>query len=180
VESEPGKGAKFFVELPLVACASAPAPAKGTGDPTAEIDPQAADYRVLIADDEPGIRDVLQAVLSANGYVTDTAVDGVEALKLLQQHEYDLVLSDLCMPEMDGPQLYDQVQQRNPRLASRIVFVTGDTVSIKTRSFLERTGNRWVSKPFNISAVEDLVRTMLHTSRSAEAKVLETLSPNGG
>jgi PAS domain S-box-containing protein len=168
VESIPGQGAKFFIELPVVACEAEPAPA--TGEPPAAATPEHA-ARLLIVDDEPGIRDVLQAVLSGVGYETDTANDGTMALQRLAEHRYDLIFSDLHMPEMDGETFHAEVERRDPPLAKRIVFVTGDTVSLKTRNFFERTGNRWISKPFNISAVEDLVRNLLREAHSQEAQL---------
>jgi CheY-like chemotaxis protein len=66
------------------------------------------------------------------------------------------------MPVMDGEKLYEHVCKDYPLLAKRMVFVTGDTVSPKTRTFLDATGNRWISKPFNIADVERLVGEMLH------------------
>ena len=65
------------------------------------------------------------------------------------------------MPEMGGEELYRAVCDMDPQLAQRMIFVTGDTVSPKSRTFLEETGNRWLSKPFNIVDVEETVRTML-------------------
>jgi two-component system NtrC family sensor kinase len=65
------------------------------------------------------------------------------------------------MPEMDGEKLYEVVRDTDPHLAKRIVFVTGDTVSPKSRNFLDASGNRWLSKPFNVSDVEEVVATLL-------------------
>jgi DNA-binding response OmpR family regulator len=57
--------------------------------------------------------------------------------------------------------LYKRVRESHPELARRIIFVTGDTVSAKSRSFLEWTGNRWFSKPFNIGELEEVVANFL-------------------
>jgi two-component system NtrC family sensor kinase len=68
------------------------------------------------------------------------------------------------MPEMDGERLYETVREKNPKLADRILFVTGDVVSARSRTFLARTGSRWLTKPFNIRDVEELVAgSLLHT-----------------
>jgi len=61
------------------------------------------------------------------------------------------------MPDMDGEALYKKVREHNPKLAERIIFITGDTVSAAARSFLDSTGNRWLRKPFNIAEVEGMV-----------------------
>ena len=74
---------------------------------------------------------------------------------------YDLIISDLCMPEMDGEKLYKTIRDIDPQMAGRMVFVTGDTVTPKSRTFLESNGRRWLSKPFNISDVERVVGGLL-------------------
>jgi signal transduction histidine kinase/ActR/RegA family two-component response regulator len=159
VQSELGKGSKFYVELPIVACeaeteAAAPVPEHDGAVPSVE-------QRLLIVDDEPGIRDVLQEVLGASGYYVDTASNGLEAVARIKSGRYDAIISDLGMPEMDGEKLYETVRDTDPRLAKRIIFVTGDTVSPKSRDFLGATGNRWLSKPFNIVDVEEVVSSLL-------------------
>jgi signal transduction histidine kinase/ActR/RegA family two-component response regulator len=160
VQSEPGKGATFFMELPIVPCE----PEHAVEQPVAggvAFDPDAGARRLLIVDDEPGIIDVLKEVLGSNGYTVETALNGAEAMQQLQTNRYDLIISDLCMPQMDGQKFYKTVQETSPELAKRVIFVTGDTVSPSSRAFLESTGNRWFSKPFNISEVEEVVGSLL-------------------
>jgi two-component system NtrC family sensor kinase len=65
------------------------------------------------------------------------------------------------MPGMDGREFFETVKKRNPALAHRIVFVTGDTVSPDTQAFFNDTGNRWLSKPFSIAQVEDTANEVL-------------------
>jgi PAS domain S-box-containing protein len=159
VESQRGKGAQFFVEIPVVSWEAEQEPALAAPQPQPVA--HAAKHRILIVDDEPGIVEILCAVLGGNGYMIETAANGNEALARLSANRYDLMISDLSMPEMDGRQLYEAVRQRHPDLAGRIIFVTGDTVSPSSRAFLERTGNRWLSKPFSLGEVERLVGTCL-------------------
>jgi PAS domain S-box-containing protein len=159
VESELGKGARFLVELPIVATTEQPpAVADLVVTPPS---PDAARYRILIADDEPGIVEVLRAIMEGRGYRVDTARNGHEALERLQTETYDVIFSDLCMPGLDGEQLHRQVKAINPKLAERMIFITGDTVSRGSRSFLEGTGNRWFGKPFNVAEVETVVANFL-------------------
>lgn len=165
VHSELGKGTQFFVELPLIPCEESSETAAPVAPPPQ--DPKASERRVLVVDDEPGIVEVLRAILSGVGYTVETAGNGQEAVEKLSKHEYDLVLSDLSMPGMDGEALYKHVQENHPELARRIVFVTGDTVSGNARAFLDRTGNRWLAKPFNIAEVETLVRNFLDNTPPA-------------
>jgi DNA-binding response OmpR family regulator len=61
------------------------------------------------------------------------------------------------MPNLNGEALYEHVRTRFPSLAPRIIFITGDTVSAASRDFLERIGNRWFGKPFNLDEIEKAV-----------------------
>lgn len=162
VQSEHGKGATFIIELPLIARTLEEQLSEVPATPAETIvDPLAASYRLLVVDDEPGIVEVLQSIFLGCGYAVDTAANGNEALEQIAHHHYDLILSDLCMPGVDGEELYRKVKALDSELAARMIFVTGDTVSNKSRSFLEWTGNRWFSKPFNIRELEEVVANFL-------------------
>jgi signal transduction histidine kinase/CheY-like chemotaxis protein len=176
VQSEAGKGARFFVELPLVTCEEeVKVRTPLTLHERPELPPSR--HRLLIVDDEPGIRDVLQEILNGSGYEVDTAGNGNEALERITPGRYDVIISDLCMPEMDGEQFYAKVHDSQPVLAKRMVFVTGDTVSPKSRAFLEATGNRWLSKPFNISDVERVVRDLCRQAPIMDLTADTSLNP---
>jgi PAS domain S-box-containing protein len=162
VESEPGKRTAFHLDLPVLPCGETAAPAK-PGEGEASATPKRG-YRLLLVDDEPGILEVLRDVLSGDGYQVDTACNGTDAMNRLGTARYDLMLSDLRMPGMDGESLYQTLKEQHPHLAGKIVFLTGDTVSAQSRSFLESTGNRWLSKPFNIREIERVVQDSLHGS----------------
>ncbi|MGD1017745.1 MAG: ATP-binding protein [Verrucomicrobiia bacterium] len=160
VETKAGKGTRFIVELPVVKCAEAvhPPPVEA---PVAERVPEAPARRLLIVDDEPGIVDVLKRALDEKGFQTESACNGAEALSRLATNEYDLIISDICMPEMSGEKLHAAIGERYPHLRERIVFVTGDTVSPSSRKFLEQSGARWLNKPFDISEIERIVISAL-------------------
>ncbi len=113
-----------------------------------ELDPAAPQRRLLIVDDEPGIVEVLQEVLGNSGYRVETANNGAKALNRIASQEYDLIISDLCMPEMSGEKLHAAIRENYPHMLDRIVFLTGDTVSPGSRSFLEKTGAQWLSRRF--------------------------------
>jgi two-component system NtrC family sensor kinase len=104
---------------------------------------------------------VLAAMLSVDGHRVETAANGVVALEKLQQRTFDLILSDVRMPELDGPGLYREVERRHPGLARRFVFLTGDTLSAEIREFLEPRGIPSVTKPFALPAVRLAVERAL-------------------
>jgi PAS domain S-box-containing protein len=159
VESDPRHGTVFHLDLPILPCHETAEPVPSDRTPSDGTD--RSGYRLLLVDDEPGILEVLRDVLAGNGYQVDTASNGVDAMNRLGSGRYDLMVSDLRMPDMDGEALYRALREQHPHLAGKIVFLTGDTVSAGSRAFLESTGNRWLSKPFNIVEVERVVRACL-------------------
>ncbi len=81
-----------------------------------EPDPRLAGLRILVVDDDPGISRSLEEILEVDGCSVETAEDGERALQKLQESEFDLVLSDVVMPRMDGYELYLEVQKRFPHM----------------------------------------------------------------
>ena len=160
VENQPAGGAKFTVELPVVQCAVAPSADRLPP----EIKPLAAvstKRTALVVDDEPNVLALLKMIMTRNGYEVVTASNGQQALERIAARSYDVILSDMRMPGMDGRKFFETVKKQNPALAHRIVFVTGDTVSPDTQEFFEETGNRWLSKPFNNAQVVATVKEVL-------------------
>jgi len=92
--------------------------------PRAVDEVKAMAYHILVVEDEPDIRELLDFTLRWNGHHVDTATNGREALDLLAEHSYDVILSNLNMPEMDGEDLYRRIEHGWPHLAPRVVFVT--------------------------------------------------------
>jgi len=165
VESEKGCGSRFVIELPIIKCApKRPETAKTSPSLSPALPHSPVARRILLVDDEPGIVDVLKVLLEENGHHVETAHNGAEALQRIQTANFDLIISDLCMPDLGGEALYHEIQKRSPSLARRIIFITGDTVSATSRRFLESTGNRWFGKPFNLDELETAVRCLLQQS----------------
>ena len=104
---------------------------------------------ILVIDDEPSVVRALTGLLRRDGYLVGTASNGQHALTQLQERRYDILLCDLRMPELDGPALYDILTSQYPHLRQRIIFLTGDTLSIESTAFLERSGQPCVPKPCN-------------------------------
>jgi two-component system NtrC family sensor kinase len=95
------------------------------------------------------------------GYTEREAVghSGIAALEKLAERPYDVILSDLRMPELDGPGLYREVERRYPQFVSRFAFLTGDALGDETRAFLEAVRVPHLGKPFS---AEDVVRVLRH------------------
>jgi len=156
VESELGQGTVFTFEIPLVACPSAEDAKTATGNPAVP-DPPAQTLRVLVVDDEPVLTELLSDLLKGVGHVVDHARDGRTALAMALERPWDVILTDVKMPLLDGQGLYDQVCRARPEMAHRFIFSTGDLVNPETVAFLRTTGCAYLSKPFKLESVLDLV-----------------------
>ena len=179
VESEPGRGTTFRVVLPVCADepeqASEPGAGAATATPaSAAAEPVAARAAVLVVDDEPLVGAVLQRTL---GYEHDVTVcgSGPEALARLERGErFDLVFSDLLMPEMSGFELVEHLRARHPALARHVVFLTGGVADGPTSALLEQSGVETVEKPFELEVIRAAI------ARHRTARELETAAPGTG
>jgi two-component system NtrC family sensor kinase len=115
-------------------------------------------------DDESGITSALEYLLQCDGYQVETAANGRMALEKLRERTYDLLLSDLRMPELDGMGLYAELAQHYPHLLPRLIFLTGDTLNAETTRLLEQVGAPRLSKPFTAAEVRRVVQQALQAT----------------
>ncbi|MDO8474718.1 MAG: GAF domain-containing protein [Candidatus Rokubacteria bacterium] len=163
VESVPGRTV-FTVELPSAAQAE---PARQTVSPL-----QAGVYgfgrRALVVDDEPGMVDLVMALLKDTGWQVEVASTGRSALERVRAARFDVVLTDIRMPDGSGEDFYRAVVREQPALAKRFVFMTGDTANPSAWQFLEAEQVPVLEKPFTADSlfrVLEQVTTL--TSRGA-------------
>lgn len=113
---------------------------------------------ILIVDDEPGIRTMVQFELSQQGYGVLTADSGVRALELVKDEKVDLILTDMRMPQMDGLDLIIQVRKGHPQLP--IILMTG-FVEDRVQKVQEYNLSATLHKPFTIDQLADVVGKIL-------------------
>ncbi len=155
VESRPGEGAIFRVELPLTV------PSSGPEVRELESLPAIQGKAILVVDDEHYVADMLADLLRLDDHRVDVAPNGHVALERLRAQPYDLVLIDLKMPELDGPGLYEALARDHPQLLRRLVFLTGDALSSEISAFLERAGAPYLYKPFTLEEVRRVIHRAL-------------------
>ncbi|MDO9564966.1 MAG: PAS domain-containing protein [Bradyrhizobium sp.] len=172
VDSEADKGTSFHIFLPrhIAEKEAEPEPAAANGAARAE----AAEARpradltgqgtILLVEDEEGLRSLNARGLRSRGYSVIEASNGIEAMEALEEKngEVDLVVSDVVMPEMDGPTLLREMRIRNPNL--KIIFVSGYAEEAFDKSLPENEQFAFLAKPFALSALV--------------AKVKETMAPS--
>jgi DNA-binding NtrC family response regulator len=117
---------------------------------------------ILIVDDEPEVASILAEILAEDDHRVDTADNGIEALDKLRDGAYDLIISDLKMPHLDGPGLYREVARRHPDMVRRMIFVTGDTLGPESAEFLRRSAAPTFGKPFEPDDVRRVIEQILH------------------
>jgi two-component system NtrC family sensor kinase len=147
-------GARFTVELPRVACDERAALSLVPATPP----PHPESLRILVVDDEEALRTALGRFLSSEGHSVVAVGSGSEAIWRAEgDEEFDLVLLDLRMPDVSGQQVFERWRRERPELSDRVVFITGDIVSADLQSFLRGTGRPYIAKPFEFTAVVDIL-----------------------
>jgi two-component system NtrC family sensor kinase len=182
-ESTLGHGAQFFIELP-----GAPEGERPPSEPTAEAsstrfaaqeatpqdqekvsrqvdDEMETGAQILVVDDEEPVIFLMSEILGLDDHEITAAFNGGEALALLQERDFDLIISDVRMPAIGGPTFFEILQTTRPDLLPRVVFVTGDTMSRSTQEFLQRAGRPMLAKPFGPDRLRALVREQLEKNR---------------
>jgi PAS domain S-box-containing protein len=157
--ADAGGGATFLVSLPADAELSEKCDRQGGIAGGGRV------ATALVVDDEPDIAEALAGLLALEGYAVDHAVGGQEAQVRLAERDYDIILSDLRMPDLDGPALFDWIERERPELTRRIAFVTGDTLGAPAVRFLTRTRRPFMEKPFTPASLRQLLEEMAKEPR---------------
>jgi two-component system, NtrC family, sensor kinase len=159
-DSEVGVGTTMYVELPQVQQAveeETLSPISGR----VSIGERPPRCRALVVDDEEPVALLLSRLLRELGHIPSVVTSGSAALELIRVNPFDLVLTDVKMPGMSGFELYQTIQERDPDLSHRLVFVTGDTLTPTTQLRIAEIGNPYLAKPFSIDRLEAVVQALL-------------------
>ncbi len=144
VASEPGSGATFIIDLPLAGEESA-------SDDVAEVPNEMPSLKILVVDDEPSVRETLAEMLVAVDHDVELAESGQEAIEKLSNGNFDLVFTDLAMPEMDGWETAREIRKHWPEI--RIVMVTGYGPTTPPPTGEEGLVDGIIGKPFDFGQV---------------------------
>jgi len=118
--------------------------------------------RILLADDEEALRELLREQLSAQGYTIDEAQDGVEAVEKLQQNSYHLAILDINMPRKNGLDVLRHIREQN--LPVRVIMLTGRLgFSVGSESML-LGADEYITKPFDLDYLEMAIKKVLAKS----------------
>jgi two-component system response regulator VanR len=137
------------------------------------------DARILIAEDQPSVRACLEQILSMSGYQVVTAVDGAEALNVLDSQSVDLVVADIMMPHMDGYQLYEKVIANPEWVRIPFIFLTARVLESDIRYGKELGVDDYLTKPVEAKDLLAVVRGKLRRAQRLDcASVQARLQPD--
>ena len=164
VDSRPEHGSVFRIYLPSVAEAEAT-----ETRPAELVAPRSGNERILLVEDDSAVRSMTQALLERQGYAVLSAGSGEEALDLATHHRnrIDLILTDVGMAGMSGPQLVERLRSDNGSLP--VLFMSGHPPEQMLTHGIEAEGDHLLRKPFTPSALAIAVRSVLDRAREGQA-----------
>jgi PAS domain S-box-containing protein len=157
VESEVGKGATFKIELPVTEAAD-------TIEEKQDMENNIwgnGFKRGLLIDDEKPILSYLSRLLGSWGYESDKVANAREALAVIKKEDFDFILLDVKMPDMNGLEFYRQLKKVKPEMAKRVLFVTGDVLEKATSTFLKENNVPSITKPIDIDKLKENIDSIL-------------------
>ena len=158
VDSTPGEGATFILDLPIITEAE-----EELIDSKAHvIQYNALCASILIVDDEPNVQRVLKEVLSEDGHKVEITDNAMDALDLVDDNSYDLIVLDIVMPGMNGIELYKKIKEKESSTNGKMLFITGDILNKDTESFLNEINANFIVKPFDVRYFKHRVNTLLN------------------
>jgi DNA-binding response OmpR family regulator len=121
---------------------------------------RAAEHAVLIVEDDPAIRRLVTMVLQRHGYQTELATDGVEAVLKLGLRDYDVIVLDLMMPNLDGFTVINTIADNQPERLRKIIVTSAASPAV-IRERMKEGAFRLLPKPFDIGELVAAVRACI-------------------
>ena len=163
VTSEVGKGTRFLIRFP--AAANEQVTKAAEGGTAQEASPVRG--RVLLIDDEAGVRSALKRILKSHEVAE--AESGEHACELLSKDQtFDVILCDMMMPKMSGMDVHRWLIEHYPRLARRVVFMTGGAFTPTARHYLDTVDNLRLEKPFDTRNLRMIVEERVLASKARD------------
>ncbi|MEG4501117.1 response regulator transcription factor [Microcoleus sp. F10-C6] len=134
--------------------------------------------RLLLVDDEPGLREAVQAYLEDSDFAVEVASNARDGWELLQQHNPDLVISDIMMPQVDGYQFLKQVREDPRYKALPVVFLTAKGMTGDRIQGYQAGCDAYLSKPFDPDELVAIVTNLLARRAAAKETGENTESPD--
>lgn len=154
-ERASSEGAIFAIRLPPAKKGTRGVASKRPGSS------KTTECRTLVVEDDSDVGQIIAEVLEHDGHTVDLVASGSIALQKIRRRTYDVVLSDVRMPGMDGPSFCRALAKVRPEQLSTLAFITGDTLSPKVREFLDASERPYLEKPITPEDLRELVDLLI-------------------
>lgn len=155
-----GQGARAVMKIPAAGYPDRAVEPAVTAEIQVAERAQEASGLIMVVEDEEDLLDLMVDTLSPY-YNVMTFDNGRTACDHLDEYPWELIISDLRMPVMNGMEFYEEAVKRNPSLKDRFMFITGDTYDYQVKEFLERNKVAYLRKPFRITELKETVSMRL-------------------
>ena len=122
--------------------------------------------RILVVDDEISLLDAIVEQITRLGYSADGYSNARQAIDTLMTDAFDIILTDIRMPDLDGPAFYEEVIAKKPLLRDRFIFITGDSLNQRASRFIKNTNALCLDKPFRISELDEAISEIIRRTNS--------------
>ena len=122
-------------------------------------DTESSSFNILVVDDEPSFRKIMKRLLNVDGHRVTLAEDGVDGLRILENKEFDMVMTDINMPNMNGWEFLDKLDALYPDLP--VAIITGYLeISGLTNSKIDISTRKMLRKPIKLKDIRELIREL--------------------
>lgn len=166
-DNQSGLGARFTVELPVIEAPAEERPVAVLRPTNGESTPRG---HILVIEDEATVAQLIADVLREEGHQVEVVLESQEGLARISRGLYDLIISDLRMPRLDGPAFYESLVRTDNPMQKRILFITGDTLSRRTLEFLDPNNLPYLAKPFLVEELKLAVNRLLQENEKQSTK----------
>lgn len=132
--------------------------------------------RILIVDDEPSITEFVSYAMQKEGYQTETASDGEEALRKIEEQHFDLFILDIMLPGIDG---YELCRRIRARMSTPILFLSARDTELNKVVGLELGADDYLAKPFGVRELLARTRALLRRSQGSEITSSNEITASG-
>jgi response regulator RpfG family c-di-GMP phosphodiesterase/serine/threonine protein kinase len=123
--------------------------------------PRPERYRILVVDDESSVRELCRQLLDAEGAVVEAAANGTQALAMTAKGDFDLILLDVAMPDLNGVEVLARLRQQQPKSHVKVLMFSGHTTPEEMSDMLGRGADDFLTKPFSVAQLVARVQNLL-------------------
>jgi len=149
VDSIQGEGTTFTIKFPIFEKTI-------EAEKEKSLPRKARKARILVIEDEEQVRNLLSAILIKGGHKIETASDGHKGIKIFKEKEFDLVFTDLGMPEISGWQVAENIKGVDKNVP--VVLITGWNIELEEREIKDKCVDLVIQKPFEVDHVLNIVQ----------------------